>query len=220
MSPLLSANYLVALGDLEVLWRPAAQREHGLVRPDPRMVDRAAIGIGRQGTLLPQESADGDGCHTRCCRRPPCAVCLLRPPHVPTHVIRPETQTVPPQLMPPCSMKPGSCGRRTPRCCARRKPSDVRARCWESSRSFQQRCLGGLPGGSGRRSAIPILPHVGVVTAAVTLAILGAAVLLDRMRLCPPWLQRLTALVDEGIPGIRRRWRERLSRPTTGSDES
>ena len=220
MSPLLSANYLVALGDLEVLWRPAAQREHGLVRPDPRMVDRAAIGIGRQGTLLPQESADGRLPHEMLSTTALALFAYFGRHTVPTHVIRPETQAVPPQLIAAVLNEAGQ---------LREENAEVLRQAETIGRAstllgvialVPTAVLGWFAWWFGAQIAIPILPHVGVVTAAVTLAILGAAVLLDRMRLCPPWLQRLTALVDEGIPGIRRRWRERLSRPTTGSDES
>ena len=60
--------------------------------------------------------------------------------------------------------------------------------------------------------SFPILAQVGGVAGVVLLALPASAVLLDRLGLCPPWLKRLVPLVDEGVPGLRRRLRERLAR--------
>jgi hypothetical protein len=210
MSPLLSANYLVALGDLEVHWRPVSDHGHGLAKPDPRMVDRAVIGIGRHGPLLADEAPEGRLPHEMLSTTALALFAYFGRHTVPTHVIRPEGELLPPQLVASVLTEAEQ---------LREENAEVvsQATTIERASTLLGVCalglvaaLGWVSSWIGAQLEFPILALFGGVVGVVALALLGSAVLLSRMHLCPPWLQRLATLVDEGVPGLRERWRKRL----------
>jgi hypothetical protein len=215
MSPLLSANYLVALGDLEVHWGALNTDAHPLMSPAPRMVDRAVIGIGRQGTLLPNEAKDG--------RAPPemlsttaLALFAYFGRHaVPTHVVRPESQAVPPQLIASVLTEAERLREENAEVMRQAKTIARASTVLGAIALLPIGVLAWLTWWLGESLGIPILALIALVTGAVGFGFLGMSVLLDRGNLGPPWLKRLAAFVDEGLPGIKRRWRERLPRRPT-----
>lgn len=218
LSPLLSANYLVALGDLEVHWRPVADHRHGLVRPDPRMLDRAVIGIGRHGALLAEEPEDGRLPHEMLSTTALALFAYFGRHTVPTHVIRPEAELIPPQLVAAVLNEAEQLREENAEVLRQARTIENASTLLGIAALVAVAVLAWLAGWLGARLEFPILPLFGGVLGVFTIALLGAAVLLSRLQLCPPWLQRLSALVDEGVPGIRRRWRERLPGGATPTD--
>ena len=212
MSPLLSANYLVALGDLEVRWQPLPGQRHGLALPDPRMVDRAVIGIGRHDTLLAEEAPEERLPHEILSTTALALFAYFGRHTVPTHVIRPETELLPPQLIASVLTEAEQLREENAAVVRQAKTIDHASKLLGVVALAAIVAVAWFASWLAGELSFPILAQVGGVAGVVLLALPASAVLLDRLGLCPPWLKRLVPLVDEGVPGLRRRLRERLAR--------
>jgi hypothetical protein len=130
---------------------------------------------------------------------------------VPTHVIRPETELLPPQLIASVLTEAEQLREENADVVRQAKTIDhasmllgvVALAAVVGVAWFAWRVAGEL--------SFPILAQFGGVAGVILLALPASAVLLDRLGLCPPWLKRLVPLVEEGVPGLRRRLRERLA---------
>ena len=212
-SPLLCANYLVALGDLRVHWELEADaHEASFATPDPRAVDRAVIGIGRHGALDSTGGAD-DGPHEMRSTKSLALLAYFGRHPVPTHVIRRPgagAGQLPPDLM-------ASVLKESER--LRRENAIVvaQARTIELARH----ALGGLTlaasllvvalawvvTGDGLE-----LPVIGTLGNLVLLALLfgGGMVLLGRRELSPRWGPQLVLLFADGFDGLKARVKRNL----------
>ena len=211
MSPLLSADYLVALGDLEVRWRRFAGKWHGLTSPDPRMVDRAVIGIGRHGTLLPEETADGRLPHEMLSTTALALFAYFGRNTIPTHVIRAESQAIPPQLISSVLSEAERLRQENAEVHMQARTIAIASNVIGALALVPIAAFAVLVWWIGQKEAVGFLPLVGLVIAGLGFAFLGASAMLDRLHLCPPWLQWLTRRVDEGISGIKNRWRTHVA---------
>jgi hypothetical protein len=215
MSPLLSANYLVALGDLEAYWQGES---HGLAAADPRTVDRAVIGIGRHGALLPDEVTDGRLPHEMLSTTALALFAYFGRHMTPTHVIRPEGQAVPPQLITSVLNEAERLRQENAGVHAQARTIEIASHVLGAVALVPVAAFAVLVWWVGKTQAVGLLPLAALVISALGLALLGASALLDRVHLCPFWLRWLTNRVDQGISGIRGRLRNRVAdgadRPT------
>ena len=212
MSPLLSASYLVALGDLEALWGSTAT-VHNLLTPDPRVVDRAVIGIGRHGALLMIEGDDEDDDG--------------RPPHeilsttalalfgyfgrdaLPTHVIRQDGQTLSPHLLRTLLVESERLREENAEVSSQAKTIHRASHLLGAAALAPIVALGFLVWWLSEKIADSFLTRWGLVLTVVVTATLGTNRLLERLRLRPPWWPRIAEALDQGLGGLRRRWRRR-----------
>jgi hypothetical protein len=211
MSPLLSANYLVALGDLEVHWRRFADKRHGLATPDPRMVDRAVIGIGRHGTLLPEETTDGRLPHEMLSTTALALFAYFGRHTIPTHVIRPESQAIPPQLITSVLNEAERLRQENAEVHSQEKTITIASHVIGAVALLPIAAFAVLVWWVGKKEAVGFIPLVLLVIAGLGFAFLGASAMLGRLHLCPQWLRWLTNRVDEGISGIRNWLRKRVA---------
>ena len=70
----------------------------------------------------------------------------------------------------------------------------------------------------GGVAKLPLIAHILFLMSTLPFAFHGAVWLLGRANLRSPWLKRLDVLVDQGLPGIRQRLRERRSAPGAPTD--
>jgi hypothetical protein len=211
LSPLLSANYLVALGDLEVHWRPFADKRHGLATPAPQMVDRAVIGIGRHGTLLPEETTDGRLPHEMLSTTALALFAYFGRHMIPTHVIRPESQGIAPQLITSVLNEAERLRQENAEVHSQARTIEIASHVIGAVALVPILAVAVLVWWVGKNQAVAFLPLVGLVIAGLGFAFLGASAMLDRLHLCPAWLRWLTNRVDENISGIKNRWRKRVA---------
>jgi hypothetical protein len=214
LSPLLSASYLVALGDLEALWGSEASG-HNLLTPDPRVVDRAVIGIGRHGSpLMMEEDEEGRPPHEILSTTALALFAYFGRDALPTHVIRADSQALPPRLLTTLLVESEHLREENAEVASQAK-TIRRARTLLGAVALAPIIgLGVLVWWLAGMIDKSFLTRWGLVVTAVGTATLGMNRLLDRLDLRPQWWSPIVRAVDEGLGGLRRRWRK------TAADET
>jgi hypothetical protein len=207
-SPLLCANYLVALGDLRAHWGPGAEHEASLATPDPRVVDRAVIGIGRHGSLDTADDRDAADTEAPYEMRSTKALALLAffgRHAVPTHVIRPEGTGLPPDLVASVLQESEQLRRENAIVVAQTKTLD-RARHLLAGLvlAVVAMVIALLWMAFGDELDIPLYGKLGLV-ALFVLLYPGATVLLRRWDLAARWGRGLARIVAGGVSGLKDR---------------
>lgn len=219
MSPLLCAHYLIALGDLRAHWRGTdVARENRLLEPEPRVVDRAVIAMGRHGPLL-REPEKGDRPPPELFSATALALFAYFGRHaVPTHVIR-GGESVPTQVI----------------TAVLNESEQLRA---ENAKVVGQtatiRRASNILGAIGMivavlltaafvyfliQKSVPWLVQIPLAAGWFALFTLAALAALKWLGLLPPWGTRVGLLFEEGKPGLRKRLGAFI-RGAPASDES
>jgi hypothetical protein len=211
-SPLLCANYLVALGDLRAHWKV---REDDLRRslavPDPRAVDRAVIGLGRHGSLLPLEGGDGRLPHEMISTTALALLAFFGRHSVPTHVIRPEGQALPPDLVASVLNESERLRQENAIVVKQQNTIELASHLLAAVVAVLSVAVVVLLWWLG--GSVLDVPVYGTLalTVVFTLAFAGAMRLLQRRDLAPPWGVNVAVLVIDGPAGLVKRVRTGLS---------
>jgi hypothetical protein len=220
LSPLLCAHYLIGLGDLRVHWRDAgAGPANPLLEPDPRVVDRAVIAMGRHGPLIREEADDDAPAHELVSATALALFAYFGRHAVPTHVIRADAQAVPPQLV--ASLLNESEELRAENAIVLGQTETIR----------RASTLLGIAGivlllavvaftwwFLATVLVVPVLAEVGFVLGVLLFGLPGLMVALGHIELAPAWGVRLSKTFEGGISGIRERWAARLGGGSAGSE--
>jgi hypothetical protein len=213
MSPLLSASYLVALGDLEAMWGSAAPG-HNLLTPDPRVVDRAVIGIGRHGSPLIMEKDDeGRPLHEMLSTTALALFAYFGRDALPTHVIRADSQALPPRLVTTLLVESERLREENAEVASQEKTIRRASTLLGAAAFVPIIGLGVLVWWLAGMVDKSFLTRWGLVVTAVVTATLGMNRLLARIHLRPKWWSPIAKAVDEGLAGLRRRWRPAADAP-------
>jgi hypothetical protein len=208
LSTLLSASYLVALGDLEASWRSDALG-HSLLTPDPRVVDRAVISIGRHGSplMMMEEDDEGRAPHEMLSTSALALFAYFGRDARPTHVIRGDSEALPPGLLTTLLVESERLREENAEVASQAKTIRRASALLGAIALVPLVGLGVLVWWlAGVIDEDSFLTRWGVIVAFVGTAIVGMDRLLDRLRLRPPWWSLIVAAVD-GLGGLRNRWR-------------